>query len=122
MESYISTPGSGDPESPRAAFCYRRLDLNQKRFAPSGGGLTTCQSAWGVRMVDTSNDLMLKCVAATRDGADFPTVWDTVLRPHALVLGPPIQTYRNDLPHLEIQLISGQRLVYNSSSKEYFVV
>jgi hypothetical protein len=67
-------------------------------------------------------NLVRKCEAATHDGLDFPTIWETVLRRHPLVLGPPIQTYRNELPHLEIPLITGQHLVYNTSTKIYLVV
>ena len=71
-------------------------------------------------MAETANDLALKCTAAARDGADFSTVWDTMLKGHALVIGPPIQTFDDEeRPQLEIQLINGQRLVYKSS--EYFV-
>jgi hypothetical protein len=58
-----------------------------------------------------------------RAGSDFPTVWDTVLKGHALVAGQPIQGFDDEeRPQLEIQLINGQRLVYNSASKQYFVL
>jgi hypothetical protein len=66
-----------------------------------------------------STDLILKCTAAARDGADFPSVWDRVLKRHALVVGPPIQTYEDERPLLEVRLISGQRLVYDSTSNKY---
>ena len=70
----------------------------------------------------TANDLVLKCAAVARDGADFPTVWDAVLKGHALVVGPPIQTLDDEeRPQLEIRLINGQRLIYNSVSNEYVV-
>jgi hypothetical protein len=64
-------------------------------------------------MAETANDLVLKCTAMARTGADFPTVWDAVLKGHALVGGLPIQSFDEELPQLEIQLINGQRLVYN---------
>jgi len=55
-------------------------------------------------VVETANDLALKCSAAARDGADFPMVWDTVLEGHALVVGPSIQTFDDEEhPQLEIQ-------------------
>ena len=73
-------------------------------------------------MGETSNDLVLRCNAAARAGADFPTIWDTVLSKNALVVGPPIQTFDDNLPQLEIRLINGQRLVYSSTSNEYFVL
>ena len=73
-------------------------------------------------MDDTVYDLMRKCSAAAREGLDFPTIWNDVLRRHPLVLGPPIQVYHGDLPHLEIPLLSGPHLVYNSSKREYSLV
>ena len=74
-------------------------------------------------MAETANDLVLKCTAIARTGADFPTVWDAVLKGHALVGGPPIQSFDDEeRPQLEIQLINNQRLVYNPASNEYFVL
>jgi hypothetical protein len=74
-------------------------------------------------VVDTANDLVFKCTAAARDGADFPAVWDSVLRGNPLVVGPPIQTFTDEeSPQLEIRLINGQRLVYDSSSNQYSVL
>ena len=74
-------------------------------------------------MAETANDLVLKCTTMARAGADFPTVWDTVLKGRALVAGQPIQGFDDEeRPQLEIQLINGQRLVYNSASKQYFVL
>jgi hypothetical protein len=74
-------------------------------------------------VVQTANDLVLKCTAAAKDGADFPTVWDLVLRGHPLVAGPPIQTFADGVgPQLEIRLINGQRLVYDSTSSQYSVL
>ena len=76
-----------------------------------------------VPVAGTANDLVLKCNAVARDGAEFPTVWDAVLKGHALVVGPPIQTFDDEeRPQLETRLINGQRLVYNSESNEYFVL
>ena len=60
-----------------------------------------------VPMPDTANDLVLKCTTMARAGADFPTVWDTVLKGHALVAGQPIQGFDDEeRPQLEIQLIN----------------
>jgi hypothetical protein len=53
-------------------------------------------------MAETANDLVLKCAAMARTGADFPTVWDAVLKGHALVAGPPIQIFDDEeLPNLK---------------------
>jgi hypothetical protein len=76
-----------------------------------------------VPVTETPNDLVLKCTALARTGADFPTVWDTVLKRHALVAGSPTQIFDDEMrPQLKIGLINGQRLIYNSESNEYFVV
>jgi hypothetical protein len=76
-----------------------------------------------VPMAETANDLVLKCTAMVRTGADFPTVWDAALKGHALVAGQPVQIFDDEeRPQLEIPLINGQRLVYNSASNEYFVL
>ena len=74
-------------------------------------------------MAETANDLVLKCTAIARDGADFPTVWDAVLKRHALVVGLPVQTFDDEeRPQLEIRLVTGQRLVYKSDCNEYAVL
>jgi hypothetical protein len=73
-------------------------------------------------VVETANDLALKCTAAAHARADFPTVWDSVLRAHPLVVSLPIQTFTDDVrQQLEIRLINGQRLVYDSTSNQYSV-
>jgi hypothetical protein len=68
---------------------------------------------------------MIWCSSAlgwARTGADFPSVWDAVLKGHALVAGSPVQILDDEeRPRLEIPLINGQRLVYNSAPNEYFV-
>jgi hypothetical protein len=77
----------------------------------------------GDAVVETANDLAIKCTAAALSGADFPSVWDSVLRAHPLVVGPPIQTFTDDdVPNLEIRLINGQRLIYDSASNQYSVL
>jgi hypothetical protein len=56
-----------------------------------------------IPMAGTANDLVLKCTAMARTGADFPTVWDAVLKGHALVAGPPVQILDDEgHPQLEI--------------------
>jgi hypothetical protein len=77
-----------------------------------------------IPMAGTANDLVLKCSAMARAGADFPTVWDVVFtKAPALVGGLPIQNFDDEeRPQLEIRLINGQRLVYKSASNEYSVL
>ena len=68
---------------------------------------------------ETADELVQNCVTATREGADFPTVWQTVLRPHALVVGPPIQGFESGRVCLKIPLINRQWLVFDAASKEF---
>jgi hypothetical protein len=67
-------------------------------------------------MVD---ELIENCITATREGADFPTVWQTLLRRRSLVVGPPIQGIESGRICLKIPLISSQWLIYDSTSKEF---
>ncbi len=62
-----------------------------------------------------ASELLQACVAAKRAGADFPTIWQTILRGHPLVIGPPVQRLEGQQPVLEVSLINGQRLVLDQS-------
>lgn len=55
-------------------------------------------------------DLLQLCSSARDQGADFPTVWRTVLRGHGLVAGMPIQMAADGCVWLEIPLTTGHRL------------
>lgn len=46
-------------------------------------------------------------------GADFPTIWRTLLKSHDLVVGAPVQGVDVDPPVLEIRLIDGRRLQFD---------
>lgn len=70
-------------------------------------------------MGETSNDLVQKCNALLRDGADFPTVWHGALRRHPLIVGPPVQSVRDGHVPLEIHLMTGERIIYDSTSNEF---
>ena len=65
------------------------------------------------------SDLVRKCLAAKTGGADFPTVWHTILKGHPLVVGMPVQTISEDRAQLEIPLITGHRLIHDSTRNEY---
>ena len=67
--------------------------------------------------METSEELLRLCIDAMRKGADFPTVWQDVLRGHRLVLGVPEQTMQDGRAQLHIRLLNGQRLVFDSTSK-----
>jgi hypothetical protein len=56
--------------------------------------------------------LVEKCVGAKFGGADFPTVWTTILKNNRLVAGRPVQAMEGGEPVLKIRLITNQRLVY----------
>lgn len=64
-------------------------------------------------------DLVERCIAARRGGADFPTVWETILRRHPLVSGIPTQAINDGRMQLEIYLITGQRLIHDSETRGY---
>ncbi|MCC6946305.1 MAG: hypothetical protein IT539_00925 [Bradyrhizobiaceae bacterium] len=72
-------------------------------------------------MPDTASDLMRKCNAAAQGGADFPTIWNTLLKPHPLVIGRPRQALLNGRTRLEISLMTGQVLVFDSSASHYSI-
>ena len=71
-------------------------------------------------MVDeTADELIQNCITATREGADFPTVWQTLVSGHSLVAGPPIQSIESGRVCLKIPLIDTQWFVFDSTSKEF---
>jgi hypothetical protein len=47
-------------------------------------------------------------------GADFPRIWNEILKGHPLVQGIPAQSPGNDDPELEIHLLGGQRLIFDA--------
>jgi hypothetical protein len=56
-----------------------------------------------------------------RKGEDFPTVWAAMLKGHALVNGIPESKLEGGRPVLEIKLITGERLLFDSESKKFRV-
>ena len=71
---------------------------------------------------ETADQLVRRCVAAMGEGADFPTLWDTVLRRHSLVGGPPIQGIEGGRAWLRIPLVTNHWLVFESASKTFSVL
>lgn len=63
---------------------------------------------------DPTSKLLRACTNARRNGADFPSIWHEFLNKNPLVAGPPIQHIDQSGPILEIQLITGQRIVYGA--------
>jgi hypothetical protein len=69
----------------------------------------------------TADELVRKCVSTMREGADFPTLWQTMLSHHPLVAGPPIQGVESGRVCLRIPLVTSQWLVFDSTSKEFWL-
>jgi hypothetical protein len=56
--------------------------------------------------------LLKRCAAAKTEGADFPTIWNTILKGNRLVIGHPVQALQNGVPVLRIRLLNNQYLVH----------
>jgi hypothetical protein len=70
-------------------------------------------------LATTAERLTAACLAAASTGADFPTVWRTVLKGHAAVTGRPVQRLDGTSTFLEIPLITGERIVFGPGPKDY---
>lgn len=64
---------------------------------------------------DEVEALLRGCAAARAAGKDFPTVWNTFLKRHPLVVGPPVQRMANGEAWLEMRLTTGQRLLFGNA-------
>ena len=62
-------------------------------------------------MPGSSEDLLRVCEAAHSEGRDFPTVWNTLLKRHPLVIGLPTHEVTNGEARIVIRLITGQKLL-----------
>ena len=67
---------------------------------------------------DTKAQLIAKCRAAQAAGMDFPALWHEILKRSPLVIGPPVQTIRDGRARLEMQLVSGDRIAFDSASNK----
>jgi hypothetical protein len=70
---------------------------------------------------ERAQDLAELCTELVRNGNDFPTIWTTVLKGHALVNGIPESKLEGKRPVLEVRLITGERLVFDSESKKFSI-
>ena len=68
-----------------------------------------------------ANDLARLCTELVRSGNDFPTVWNTLLKGHALVHGLPRQRHDGARSLLDIFLVTGERLVFDGEIKKFSV-
>jgi hypothetical protein len=67
-----------------------------------------------------SDDLLRQCRAAIQE-SDFPTVWETLLRRHRLVVGPPVQYLNGEKAELHVRLMTGEQLVFDSAAKTFWI-
>jgi len=49
---------------------------------------------------------------------DFPTLWNEVLKPDPLVISPPVQTVRDGRVQMEVRLITGAAIAFDTESGE----
>jgi hypothetical protein len=68
-----------------------------------------------VSVKDKQNNLLETCASARRAGADFPTIWRDILKYNPLVVGLPIQRIDDNGPKIEVQLITGKSLMFDSN-------
>ena len=68
---------------------------------------------------EKASDLAHRCTELVRKGKDFPTVWSTLLRVHALVEGIPRQRFERNRSLLHIPLITGEQLAFDAEVKEF---
>jgi hypothetical protein len=64
-----------------------------------------------------AHDLVRDCNKAMRRGVDFPTLWQTLIKPHPLVIGVPVQRLDRDLAYLEVPLLRGDWLVIDNDNR-----
>ena len=55
--------------------------------------------------------LLQQCVAARSDGLDFPTIWNTILKPSRLVIGHPVQTFVEGKAALKMRLTTNRYII-----------
>jgi hypothetical protein len=72
-------------------------------------------------MPRSSEDLLRQCMDAIQ-GSDFPTVWDSLLRRHRLVVGPPVQYMNGGKAELHVRLLTGEELVFDSTARTFSVL
>jgi hypothetical protein len=66
-------------------------------------------------------DLARQCTELVRKGKDFPIIWSTLLKTHALVEGIPRQRLERNWSLLNIPLITGEQLVFDADVREFRV-
>ena len=64
----------------------------------------------------TRDALIAHCRAGQEAGMDFPTLWNELLRTDPLVIGPPVQTLRDGRVRMEVRLITGAVIAFDTES------
>jgi hypothetical protein len=70
------------------------------------------------RPSSTKVDLIALCRDSQAAGLDFPTLWNEVLKPHPLVIGPPVQTVRDGRIRMEVRLITGAVIAFDTDTNK----
>lgn len=66
-------------------------------------------------MADVVSRLVRECNLIRSKGTDFPTIWQTTLKMHSYITGPPMQDRDEQGPILKIPLITGRHLIFGAS-------
>ena len=66
----------------------------------------------------TKADLIARCRAGQAAGMDFPTLWHDVLKGDPLVIGPPVQAVRDGRIRMEVRLITGGAIAFDSDTNQ----
>ncbi|MDX8449476.1 hypothetical protein [Mesorhizobium captivum] len=66
-------------------------------------------------MADNVEKLVRECNQSRSKGADFPTIWQTMLKGHSYVSGKPVQDRDEHGPLLSIPLITGRHILFGGS-------
>ena len=67
-------------------------------------------------IMPTRDHLIERCHAGRAEGMDFPTLWHEVLKSHPLVIGPPVQTVRDGRVRMEVRLITGGAIAFDTET------
>ena len=68
--------------------------------------------------MSTRDALVDRCRAGRAAGMDLPTLWHDVLKQHPLVIGPPVQTVRDGKIRMEVRLITGATITFDTETNE----
>jgi hypothetical protein len=68
---------------------------------------------------EIADELIQNCITATREGLDFPAVWQNLAEATLSRCRPPIQGIESGRVFLKIPLVGNRWLVFDSTSKEF---